>query len=210
MLPSLLKNKAWTHHKKSFYFATEANFLSYCSYIGWKPVTKISGAALESTIIQIPQWKPQTSTKNLVEWKKSKTTREKSKRRNGSLCCTVGVSLDHRITLCFITLPATLRYAFDSGRCPDTLRSATASLKICRHLDTLLLPPSKFEGSSSRALGHLPDNRKVPGSMPSCGILLLLLPWERNFIPIAPVTQLLNRENIVHVYTRAQLKSTPL
>jgi len=45
----------------------------------------------------------------------------------------------------------------------------------------LLLPPSKFadtltlcfclpqnEGGSSRALGHLPGNHKVPGSMPLC------------------------------------------
>ena len=27
---------------------------------------------------------------------------------------------------------------------------------------------------SSRLPGHLPGNRKVPGSMPGCGILLLL------------------------------------
>ena len=42
--------------------------------------------------------------------------------------------------------------------------------------------------------GHLPGNRKVPGSMPGCGILLLLFPWARKFTPIAPATQLLNRK----------------
>ena len=34
-------------HKKSFYFATEANFLCYYSYIGWKPVTKFLGLPLK-------------------------------------------------------------------------------------------------------------------------------------------------------------------
>jgi len=42
-------------------------------------------------------------------------------------------------------------------------------------------------------LGHLPGNRKVPGSMLSWGFLLLLFPWARNFTPIASATQLLNR-----------------
>jgi len=49
-------------------------------------------------------------------------------------------------------------------------------------------------GDSSRLSGHLPGNRKVPGSMPGCGILLLLFPWARNFNPIAPATQLENWE----------------
>jgi len=49
------------------------------------------------------------------------------------------------------------------------------------------------------ALVHhcITGNRKVSGSMPSWGFLLLLFPWARNFTPIASATQLLNRENIV-------------
>jgi len=62
---------------------------------------------------------------------------------------------------------------------------------------------------SSRLLGHLPGNRKAPGSMPGWGFLLLLFPWARNFTPIASATQLLNREHIVYMYqSMAEEQST--
>ena len=57
------------------------------------------------------------------------------------------------------------------------------------HLESILL-----EALSRRVPGHLPGNYKVPGSMPRCGILQLLFPWVRNFTPITPANQLLNRE----------------
>ena len=35
---------------------------------------------------------------------------------------------------------------------------------------------------------HRPGNQKVPGSIPGCATLMLLLfPWARNFTHIAPV-----------------------
>jgi len=40
----------------------------------------------------------------------------------------------------------------------------------------------------------------VPGLMPSWGFLLLLLPWARNFTPIASAIQLLNWEHIFYMY----------
>ena len=52
-----------------------------------------------------------------------------------------------------------------------------------------------MRGGSSRLSGIcLSGNRKVPGSMPGCGILLLLFPWARNFTPMAPPTRVENGE----------------
>jgi len=62
--------------------------------------------------------------------------------------------------------------------------------------------------------GHLPGNRKVPGSMPSRGFLLLFsvsLGKKPALLPLPqPCTQLLNQENIVYCMCviRAQLKSS--
>ena len=56
---------------------------------------------------------------------------------------------------------------------------------------------SCMQGAVGRLPGHLPGNRKVPGSMPGQGFLQLLFPWARNFTPIASATQLINREHIL-------------
>jgi len=52
-------------------------------------------------------------------------------------------------------------------------------------------------GGSGKLLGHLPDNRKIPGLMPGQGFLQLLIPWARNFTAIASATQLLSWKHIL-------------